>query len=135
MSAFLVEDKTINRIVSYIQAEAEKSQWVMNKVNKFYLDNMPLGTWDTLAQALYDMNIEAVNCRYQEENDKRTVKYIPSYSDKYQILKSLKCYLYQCSEGDIDKKPLFIFLDSFVKVHLMSDIITNSEAYDMAEWE
>ena len=50
-----------------------------------------------------------------------------------QVLKSLDCFLYQCSEGEIDKNPLYIAMDK-IRNALKSEIINELEGYKLAVW-
>lgn len=51
----------------------------------------------------------------------------------YKLLKLLDCYLYQCSEGDVPQKALFIALDEF-RDTLRYFIINNNENYNQLPW-
>jgi hypothetical protein len=51
-----------------------------------------------------------------------------------ELYKLIRCYLYQCSEGDIDKKPLFIALDTYCQ-SVAEHIVMNSPQYDALPWD
>ena len=50
-----------------------------------------------------------------------------------QVLKSLQCFLYQCTEGTIPKRKLYKTLRDIERV-LINDIISKLPEYDKAEW-
>jgi hypothetical protein len=131
MSAFIVEDKTINRVITYIKQECYRDPFFHRR---FLEGNGYCGSWDELAQAMYDLNKEAVDYRYKEENVQRKVRYSELYGSLYQALKSLDCFLYQCAEGKVPEKPLYKRLE-FVQRHLLRQIVSSSQAYDEAEWD
>ena len=52
----------------------------------------------------------------------------------YQVLKSLRCYLYQSCEGDCYERPLYKALELFGYVW-GSYIAQNQPEYELAEWD
>jgi hypothetical protein len=50
-----------------------------------------------------------------------------------QFFKSLQCFLYQCSGGDVDEKPLFKTLEALADF-LAPGVNQNSKEYDAAVW-
>jgi hypothetical protein len=50
------------------------------------------------------------------------------------VLKSLRCWLYQCSEGQVVKEPLYRFFNDVVEPYLMSKIICALPEYEQAHW-
>lgn len=119
MSAFLIENETISAIA-----------------NKYCLSNYPESK-EALAKELYDMNVKALNARYEDiEGMTIEFKYIQtaSFDSLYQALKSLRCYLYQCSEGDIPEEELYKSLRSN-ESETMNEIIELSPEYNSADWK
>lgn len=150
MSAFVVEPDTINRILDFLRTKELQSQHVgkeaarqLDKV-EFDLVNDP----DSLGQAMYNMNINAVSQRYPDSDlsdcpgthspkgglVKYRYKYIENTVNQFQALKSLRCWLYQCSEGNVPETKLY---QAFKKIQhvLESDIIDNIPEYEAAQWE
>lgn len=92
------------------------------------------------------MNIKAVNYRYPDsidipgtyENDS-LVRYefkslrfnLPS---PIQVLKSLQCFLYQCTEGDIPEMLLYKALKKW-EGDLAINIVQSMPEWDSAKWE
>lgn len=91
--------------------------------------------FDDIGRRLWAMNAEAVGQRYEEEAEPppflfsyRPAKYSPA-----QILKCLECLRYQCSEGDIDQRPLYAELEQ--KMYRWAQHIANETAeYKAAQW-
>jgi hypothetical protein len=126
MSAFIVDSKTIDRVVSFIIANRQEFFSVSTRDggNAAY----------RIGRLLLALNTQAVNHRYTSEHWK-----VPEYEFKrvavtdMQAYKSIGCLLYQCSEGDVPNDPDFIELS---KLHddLAHRIVTKLPAYDKAEW-
>lgn len=135
MSAFVVDDSTIDRIVTFF-----------GQHDHDYLARIfqPLGYDPALepeafAQALFDMNCEAVDQRYEDKPARaefRPTPYRhqtnPNYTD-IQIFKSARCLRYQCSEGDIPETPLFKALDDFIGA-LAYHVVCQLPEYEKARW-
>ena len=51
----------------------------------------------------------------------------------YQLLKSLNCYMYQCSEGNVPDSPIYKAMEKLV-ISLTVFIACNQEEYKNAEW-
>jgi hypothetical protein len=135
MSAHIVTDKTINIIVSYIRCKRAIDPWFSNKLNDFFLENMPDKTLEDLAQAMLDLNTKAVDVRYKEKNEVERIVYIEYWIlNKFQVLKSIDCYLYQCSEGKIPETPLFKFIE-YVQLFLLKEIARSNKQYEKAIWD
>jgi hypothetical protein len=135
MSAFIVDGKTIDRIVSFLLDNVRE----FNGIGISYTSQVPWaqGVGTQIGQQLYRLNTDAVNSRYREGEESPGTRYhytaVGRLSD-IQAYKSIKCFLYQCSEGDVPERPLFIELS---KVHgdLAHRIVCATARYDRAEWE
>lgn len=127
MSSYVVEYKTIDRIITGLA---------------IYYTNFILEDWgfednNDLGRFLLGMNIDAVDLRYNETNDRKCVDdyvyiYQPSLS-RVQFVKSLACFLYQCFEGNVPSRDLYIELERIKNV-VAYDIVVNMPMYDEAEW-
>lgn len=124
MSSYIVDDKTINRILSK------------------YCKDRPIKACDELGKKMIRMNIEATNQRYPEhpylteKQDKERInnyKFIYQEVTDLQALKSLRCYLYQCGEGNIDKRKLYKELKK-TSLEWSYLIVNELKEYDEAEW-
>ena len=100
--------------------------------------------------ALSEMNCNALNQRYIHD-DKAEPEQFPkdynhfevagNYKDGafeipisyYQLLKSIDCYIYQCSEGNVPELALYKAIQS-IRNTLANWIIRNTIAYNAANW-
>jgi hypothetical protein len=140
MSAFLVEDKTINSILTairpilrdYVNYDDENSRELL-------LLEFDSDTWAAkLGQKMFDFNLEALGERYEStltdwRTDGKGYAYQPEYTSQIQAIKSFGCFLYQCCEGDIPKKPFYKAL-KWAKDHLTETFIMSLPEYNLADW-
>jgi hypothetical protein len=139
MSAYLVADETINRVVEWLYWELDKSPWLRDKLEQASgIDTTSYGWAEALGKAMFDLNIAGVNDRYGNGEAahfrKLAYQYKPAHGSVIQVLKSLQCWLYQCTEGDVVKQPLYKLFQDVVEPHLMSRIISDLPEYQAAEW-
>ena len=143
MSAFVCNDKTINRIVANFKHFNRSSAlpYIPDEIGEF-VDFSELGL------AMYKMNINAVEQRYPDcvgnpnnlpgQIDENGNHLPYHYRDEIpcspiQFYKSLKCFLYQCSEGDVEELPLFKTLDKYLD-NLAHYLVGCSENYKKSDW-
>lgn len=139
MSAYLVEDETINRVVEWFCWEIEKSPFLKEKLEAALgIDTTTYQWFVQLGHAMFQLNVTGMVSRYGEGAAKRFRKrnyaYKPAHGSEIQVLKSLQCWLYQCTEGDVVKKPLYRFFREVVEPHLMRKIIGDLPEYEVAAW-
>lgn len=157
MSSFIVEDKTINRIVSfcfwthedslkyYIQRELKKVDIDLWSVQSDKETNKILKEF---GKALLRLNLMAFYDRYKDSDNisdeikqeiKTSMKEYKYFDvplkerEKIQVLKSIECFLYQCSEGNIPEEPLFKALEQ-IKENIKDYIINEIPEYNQAIW-
>src|SRR5438105_6840714 len=117
MSAFMVKDKTINRIVTWLKSEVSTSHYTLDQLARKYDIDFVSDTWDEkLANAMFQLNCDGVNARYGEGEAEKfrplNFKYRPEvYHSLVQVLKSLQCWHYQCCEGKVSKTKLYQFFE------------------------
>ena len=143
MSAYVVDNKTINRIVSALLYSRDTNRFdgplpaMYNKWLKEFTQDEP----EEIGAALYGMNCNAVMQRYPDcSTDELPGPIDAGYkyrneliTSSIQFYKSLQCYLYQCTEGDVRTLPLYNALEAYQ--HEIADhIITNTPEYDNAKW-
>jgi Asp-tRNA(Asn)/Glu-tRNA(Gln) amidotransferase B subunit len=122
MSAFIVSNKTINRVLGLYA-------WVDTT-----------GQFDAQAKGaeLMRMNAEAVNFRYSESYDPPAYSFRPdnlmSLNAKVQAVKSARCLRYQCCEGDVPESQLYKELSDIVE-EAQSMIVAGLPEYESAEWD
>ena len=119
MSSYIVENETIDRIISTMENTKIIHEWIDDKT--------------TFGQKLIDMNISAVDQRYSETNDPIKYTYNRRLVSNVQGLKSLHYFLYQCMEGDVPESDLYIKMRR-VSDCLAQTIIQKLPSYDKAEW-
>lgn len=148
MSAYVCDDTTINRIVSGLTNAKDFGDFntptpkPAEKLAEFIGDPRDFG------RTLYSMNVNAVEQRYPDcvgnpdrlpgqcNDDGSHLPY--SYRSAVpprpiQLYKSLQCFLYQCSEGDVDELPLYKLLREYTK-DLAVHMIENSADYEKSDW-
>jgi hypothetical protein len=88
-------------------------------------------------RALYAMNHRAMVARYGARagdcNEKDTYVFTRRPTTLVQQYKSIQCLMYQCTEGDVDKDPLFLELDA-VAADLARRIVQAHPEYATASW-
>ncbi len=133
MSSYIVEDITINRILSYIDHAHLCS---CSKLREKYAELTKLG------RAMLKMNIDATNQRYEkpyltpQEVKARLANFKYDYYqlvDIYQVLKSLNCYNYQCAEGTINRRWLNKEMEDLAQA-ITNQIVSDRPEYEKAEW-
>ncbi len=139
MSAFMVEDTTINRVVTWLKREVATSRFTLDMLAREYGVNLTSDQWDKmLAQAMFQLNCDGVNARYGNGEAEKfrplNFTYRPEdCSSLVQVFKSLQCWEYQCSEGDVPETKLYQFFEE-VEHHLALKIVMNLPEYDKAKW-
>jgi len=120
MSAFLVENETINKVVSYMPSEF-----------------VPCKDRDTLGVELLKMNHAALKVRYGDEMPESVeFRFKPKVyygNSKCTVLKAMRCLRYQCAEGNVPESDLFKKLDEAIN-RLAIEIVDALPEYESAEW-
>jgi hypothetical protein len=94
------------------------------------------GDWKTaLGQKMWDLNQLALGYRYGDEKQELVYAFSPVVCTPIQAYKSLHCWQYQCSEGEIpEESKLYRFFDEVVLQHMADSIIMATPEYEQAEW-
>ncbi len=140
MSAFMVEDKTINSVVTWLKREvATNRHFTLDCLARVYGVDLTSDGWDEkLAHAMFQLNYDGVTERYGKGEAEKfrslNFTYKPeAYHSLVQVLKSLQCWKYQCSEGDVPETQLYRFFEA-VAHHLALKIVMNLPEYEKATW-
>lgn len=146
MSAFIVEDKTINRIVSWLNMVGMAGGcndyfWCVQPLIKLgYKLDTELGC-KRLAEEMFTLNCDSIEQRYGEGQAKEfrpldfQYQFVGSGVCRYQVLKSLRCFLYQCCEGNIpEQNSLYNALDK-LSLELSYQIVSRTPQYEAAKWD
>jgi hypothetical protein len=139
MSAFMVEDRTINYVVNWLRRNVEQFSFIPHRLKELGFDTSVPGWAEKLGQAMFQLNVEAVEARYGtgEAAKFRKLDYRFEHTEAVsllQVLKSLRCWLYQCTEGDVPETALYGLFDTEIRLYLMDKIITALPEYQEAEW-
>ena len=127
MSAWLICDQTLNHIAHIMV--------------KGYRDNDALAnehTQKSMANALKQMNLEALYQRYDDEYDGSdcivSPTLYPHATSPIQTYKHIQCFLYQCSEGDVPECLLYKKVRK-LQYQVAYSIVENLPEYNEANWE
>lgn len=135
MSAFIVDDSTINRLVTFLNSDRTGTI-------RYHFDRLGYGCGDEqrLASDLFLMNCDSVDARYgkgtaaqdtEDMADEFRFSFAPCTAVR--AYKDAQCLLYQCSEGDIDERPLYKALERTVGA-IAHSIICEFPEYKSASW-
>lgn len=107
------------------------------------------GNEKKIFNALYSLNVKAVNGRYNDnepETIEKPTQYPILYHPKdygnghdiikpwhYKLLKTLQCFIYQCCEDATINEPLYKALEELEKT-IVFYIVQNQEEYTAAPW-
>lgn len=139
MSAYVVSDEIINRIVSYLSFEHYQSVThgsCKRILTKAGYDVETRDGVEQLANAMFDLNVEAVEQRYGEGQAKefRPLDFqfhIVRSGPAVKVFKALREWNYQCSEGNVPATDLYKLMDR-ISCALCRGIVMDSEAYRIA---
>lgn len=132
MSAFIVNDEVIHNILSYLKEDWDDNYYLRNYVLKGYGVETDQGL-EILGQEFLDLNVEAVNQRYNELNPRKIYKFKYVNVNIFQAYKSAKCLRYQYSEGEVPETPLYKILDEYIQT-CAERIVDNLPQYEKAIW-
>lgn len=145
MSSFIIKDESINKLVNFfINCAYSKEEFkpeITRQINKYgydltYKEDDTNPDANNLGQRMKTLNKKAWNHRYKKIGGFNLFKQDLDINEKdlIQILKSLQCFIYQCSEGDIIKDKLYLMLRDTERI-LINYIISHLEEYKKAKWE
>lgn len=142
MSSFIVQPKTINRIVTWLDNITMGEKNINNSLivdvlqkhgmlkEKEYFEDAEL---EDLANAFLYLNKLATDGRYRKEHLVSVMKFEREEASETQVLKSMECLRYQASEDDIPKHKLYKLLNNLINT-LKTIIIDRLPEYQKAEW-
>jgi hypothetical protein len=130
MSAFLVEDKTISKILTYLDHEIRRSNWLRAKFENELGINFDADWQTKLGQKMWDLNQLALGYRYGDEKEELTYTFSSVSCTPVEAFKALQCWMYQCHEGDIpEKSKLYTFFDGIVRKHVAEAIVMKTPGF------
>lgn len=137
MSSFIVADKTINQIVTFLNVDSSFRYMLKDLGYDLFVES----DLERLASDLYLMNCDAVDCRYGKGTSAHDTVSVDTFQFSYDpyfnecsIYKSIQCFLYQCSEGDVKERKLYDTMKK-VKAIVAHRIIEKLPEYKSAQWE
>ena len=136
MSAFRVDTKTIDRILSV--ASLDERERMIEDLSRFARGELVIGSpvedkLTRIGQAMLALNCRAVDRRYNETNP------VPPYEFRFRSCTpiesyvALRCLRYQCNEGDVPDDPFYKALDEMSNDRAHA-LVRALPAYDKAEW-
>ena len=136
MSAFIVSDKTINKVVGWVN-DSQRRQFLEPILKVAELNPSDPDWQSKLGAKMFALNVEAVNARYgpAKASDGWSSGYTFAWelATDIQVLKSLSCWLYQCAEGDVPEQPLYkAFHD--LEGRMAVGVVEELPAWQHAEW-
>ena len=143
MSAYVVEDETINRIVAWLERDKMGSDPIANYILKDH-GYTCAEEFERLAHDLFQLNVQAVDARYGPGEAAKfrpldfeyssAVKWGDSrISNACRALKALQCLIYQCSEGDVPESAPYRMLRD-IESAIARWIVSTMPEYEMATW-
>ena len=136
MSSYVVEDETINKVVSYF-ANGRNIEWIQRQLAAAGYDLETYQGKEKLGIDMFRLNLQGTNERYGGGvEDFRPIDYKYRSEINYtpiSALKSLACWLYQCAEGETVEKPLYKLM-SEIKGELAYHILCHTEEYNLSKW-
>jgi len=138
MSAFIVEDRTINSVIAFMHKASKSSD--INFGRYLTTGIPPVDTPQqraALAQRMHSLNIAGVGARYGSADDMLGDEPFKYHSElpppPVQAYKSLRCFLYQCAEGYVPERELFTTMERFSD-NLAHAIVRSLDQFDRAQW-
>lgn len=133
MSSFFVSKATIDACVAAINHNAA----YCSAHGMLYATSN-----DTIGKDLWAMNRDAINERYRGdviqchdyEAQIATYRYKTTFPTMVQMLKSLQCLIYQCSEGKVPERELYKQLETVADL-LKDRIVSDLPVYQNAKWD
>lgn len=137
MSSFIVEDKTINRVVNYIAYDHKYTYIRRRAKEELGFDLTTPEGQQQLGWAMFKLNIRAVNQRYEDgqADQFRPLDYKYHIIGDYSLpamIKSLACWLYQVSEGDCPESALYKFMQ-WAKGELCYRYVSQTKEFEAAD--
>ena len=131
MSSFIVDDRTINSVACFLFDQSPNTVAALSKMG---IATRP----QDLAEEMYKLNIAAVESRYGEYSagsmcDLNFMFKKVNPDNEIQALKSLRCWLYQCGEGNVPESKLYQIMDLY-SLDLALSIVRKLPEYDAAQW-
>jgi len=145
MSAFVVSNEHINKIVNWIDFQSmhgrDEYGFTLKAFEKFISSTTAKRALacHRLGRAMIALNAASVQVRYNDsvESSKACIEdyqYSPEMpAQPIAVFKTLECFLYQSCEGNCDKSPLYAALEN-LKNRIACVIVENISTYKAEKW-
>jgi hypothetical protein len=146
MSAYVLDSDAINKMVSgmfrpdHMGSYAPRARLGCIGVNA--TDNASEIIRRRVGTELFEMNVAAVSQRYPNDTrddlpgpvGPKVYEYRPIDNVSYiELFKIVESFMYQCSEGDTETRPLYQAVELY-ELQLAKSIIRNMPEYEKAPW-
>lgn len=139
MSIYIVDNGTINKIVSYLYAKAvgRDTSVISAGLVRMSFDFSHEDHPERLANQMFDLNVATVQAHYGEVEGESfplpVFKYLFTPATQIEVIKALECWMYQCKRGDALESELY---KAMVQTHylLCADYIHQLDEYEAAPW-
>lgn len=131
MSSYIVSQECMNRIINGLYWSHR-----FKEMNTFWYDKHNLedsNDYQLFGNKLFRMNANAVSQCYDRKVRAPKYKWTDDTINIFQFLKSVQCFIYQCSEGDVMDSDLYKDMIMLEK-KLLNYIIMDVPEYKEAEW-
>lgn len=133
MSSFIVSNECMNNVINGLFWNHEFRGMYRHTLESAGYSKSE--DFERLADELFTLNRLAVNSRYNEVGLIQCFKWIDNAQvNKFQVLKSLHCLRYQCSEDRADETKAFDFLNKIIG-EWTDFIISSIPEYHKAKWD
>jgi hypothetical protein len=132
MSRFLVQDKTINQIIGWLNhSDSRHDREVILAVAGIPEDDED---WTTkLGISMFQLNCDALTARYGDGEPLSVYRFRWENVSRMQVYKSLRCWLHQCAEGDLTERPLYQAFER-LSTEMAHGFLAITPEYKNAEW-
>lgn len=138
MSAFIVDNSTISKVVDAIIAVENHNQLS----NPLSLSKVDTSRFTKLGRELLALNYASIEQRYGDKPSKAAIKAykyeatgldakLPA--DAAMLFKAMRCYLYQACEGNCSQTALYIAVDKAAETFKAMTNFSTAD-YDKATW-
>lgn len=142
MSAFICNDRTINRILSFLhrQTDCFVKDFIEREFNKLGFSVIDEDKLQEFGEAIRELNFKSIGQRYGKTTEKNDRKLFEPYKFKFedcsieQAYQHLACLTYQCCEGNCERKKLYKALDK-LETYLAHTIARREADKLNCKWE
>jgi hypothetical protein len=132
MSAYVVDPKTINAILTHVFYT--RDSWLRDFVGKNYgVDPTTEDGAGRIGQSMHQLNCSAVEQRYNHPVTDEYSGFGLELRSPVAAYKALSCWLYQCYEGDVPESAEFKQWKE-VKATIANEIISKTPEYEASPW-